>query len=316
MNVCDPHFHLWDLCERPNPNLGEGINQTLPVYRAEDYARDMSTLPELLKLTSAVHVETVVGQMAGGFPLDAVEETAWVRNQLESGEENLPFGVVGYVHLARDATESEQMLAQHQVAAGGRFRGVRMILNHHPNNPYLTWPQVERGDFVQSRIFQEGIALLGEKGLSFDLQCNPHQLEDAANVFVKYPQTRVILNHLGLMHDGEDDAHEQIWREGMRALSEVPHVYAKLSMLWFARNNFHQNAAEEAKIRDMVREVMDLFGSDRCMFASNYPVEKVQGISIETLYSKFLNWTEDMSDTERSSLFHDTGARVYKIESE
>ena len=316
MCVCDPHFHLWDICERPNLNLGEGTNQTLPVYLAEDYAHDMSTLPEPLKLTSAVHVETVVGQMVGGFPLDTVEETAWVRNQLESGEENLSFGIVGYVHLARDATESEQMLAQHLAAAGGRFRGVRMILNHHPNNPGLTWPQIERGDFVQSSIFQEGIALLGEKELSFDLQCNPHQLEDSANVFRKYPQTRVILNHLGLMHDGEDDAHEQIWREGMQALSEVPHVYVKLSMLWFARNIFHQNAEEEAKIRDMVREVMDLFGSDRCMFASNYPVEKVQGISIETLYSKFLNWTEDMSDTDRSSLFHDTAARVYKIESD
>ena len=132
MNVCDPHFHLWDIGERPNPNLGEGTNQTLPAYRAEDYGRDMDTLPESLKLTSAVHVETVVGQMAGGFPLDTVEETTWVCNQLEPGEANLPFGVVGYVHLARDTAESEQMLDQHQEAAGGRFRGVRMILTTTP----------------------------------------------------------------------------------------------------------------------------------------------------------------------------------------
>lgn len=166
---------------------------------------------------------------------------------------------------------------------------------------------------MHSSIFQEGIALLGDKGLSFDLQCNPHQLEDAAKVFGKYPQTRVILNHLGLMHDGEDEAHEKTWQEGMRALSEVPHVYAKLSMLWFARGNFYQDANEEAKIKDMVREVIDMFGVERCMFASNYPVEKVMGISIETLYSKFADWTADMSDAERSALFHDTVVHAYKL---
>ena len=313
MKVCDPHFHLWDISERPNLNLGEGTNQDLPSYRAEDYARDMSTLPGGLDLSSVVHVETVVGQMEGGFPLDTVEETTWVCNQLAPGEANLPFGVVGYVHLARDTAESEQMLDQHQEAAGGRFRGVRMILNHHPENPNVTWPQVERGDFVHDRVFQEGIALLGERGLSFDLQCNPHQLEDSAVVFGKYPQTRVILNHLGLMLDGEDEAHEDTWRAGMRALSEVPHVYAKLSMLWFARKNFHQDAGEEAKIKDMVREVIDMFGVDRCMFASNYPVEKVMGISIETLYSKFSDWTADMSDAERLALFHDTAVHAYNL---
>lgn len=313
MNVCDPHFHLWDIKERPNLNLGEGTNQAFPAYRAENYVEDMATLPEPLKLTSSVHVETVIGQMEGGFPLDTVEETTWVCNQMAPGEERMPFGVVGYVHLARGTDESEKMLDQHIEAAQGRFRGARMILNHHPNNPDLTWPQVEHGDFVNSGIFQEGVALLGEKGLSFDLQCNPHQLEGTAHVFGKYPQTRVILNHLGLMHDGESDAHEQIWREGMRALSEVPHVYAKLSMLWFARNNFYQNAEEETKIKDMVREVIDMFGVERCMFASNYPVDKVQGISINTLYSKFSDWTSDMSEAERLALFHDNAVRAYNL---
>ena len=313
MKVCDPHFHLWDISERPNKNLGEGTNHALPTYHAEDYAGDMSTLPDPLELASVVHVETVVGQMEGGFPLDTVEETTWVCDQLSPGEEDLPFGVVGYVHLARDTAESEKVLDQHIMAADGRFRGVRMILNHHPDNPELTWPQVERGDFVKDSTFQEGIVLLGEKGLSFDLQCNPHQLADAAEVFGKYPQTPVILNHLGLMHDGEDDAHEQTWREGMRALSEVPHVFAKLSMLFFARNNFHQDANEESKIKDMVREVIDMFGVERCMFASNYPVERIQRISMHRLYSLYWDWTADMSDSERSALFHDTAVRAYRL---
>lgn len=313
LRVCDPHFHLWDIHVRPNPNLGEAVNDLLPAYLAGDYIRDMDALPAPFKWAAGVHVETVVGQMEGGFPLDTVEETKWVCAQLESADAQLPFGIVAYVHLARVASESEQILRQHLEAARGRLRGVRMILNHHPDNPDLTWPQVESGKFLHSSVFQEGIALLGEKGLSFDLQCNPHQFEDAANVFRDYPQTRVILDHLGLLHDGEGDAHEHTWRKGMRALAAIPHIYVKLSMLWFARAGFHQDAEREAKVRDLVREVIDLFGSDRCMFASNYPVDKIEGISTETLYSKFLEWTVDLSDSERSALFHDTAVHAYNL---
>ena len=313
LRVCDPHFHLWDIHHRPNPNLGEEINESLPVYLAQDYARDMDGLPGQLQLAAGVHVETVVGQMEGGFPLDTLEETKWVCKQLEPEVAQFPFAIVAYVHLARDAAKSEQILRQHFEASGGRLRGVRMILNHHPENPELTWPQVESGEFLNSSLFHEGISLLGENGLSFDLQCNPHQFEEAANVFRDFPQTRVILDHLGLLHDGEDEAHERTWRGGIRALAAIPHVYVKLSMLWFARAGFHRDAVKEAKVRDLVREVIDLFGCNRCMFASNYPVDKVMGISLATLYGKFLDWTSDLSDAERSDLFHDTAMHAYNL---
>ncbi|MDE2810689.1 MAG: hypothetical protein OXN90_19925, partial [Gemmatimonadota bacterium] len=77
--LCDPHFHLWDLAERPNPNLGD----VMPAYRADDYAQDMSELPLELQRVSGVHVETVVGQVPNGVPVNTVEETRWVRGQLE-----------------------------------------------------------------------------------------------------------------------------------------------------------------------------------------------------------------------------------------
>ena len=95
MKVCDPHFHLWNINQRPNPNLGPGVNKTLPVYQAIDYAGDMSRLPTSLELTSGLHVETVVGQMSAGCPLDTVEETKWICNQLGPGEASYPFGVEG-----------------------------------------------------------------------------------------------------------------------------------------------------------------------------------------------------------------------------
>lgn len=315
MQMCDPHFHLWNIHERPNPNLGQMVEDRLPVYLGADYLREMGQLPAPLRLAAGVHVETVVGQKEGGFPLDSLDETEWVCAQLEPTEAVLPFRVVAYDHLAQDPAQSERLLAQHQAVSGGRLAGVRMILNHHPNNPSLTWPQVEHGGFLHSSLFREGIALLGEKGLSFDLQCNPHQLMDAAELFRDFPQTPVIIDHLGMIHDGEDQAHEEMWRAGMAALADLPHVYVKLSMLWFGRASFHQNREAEAQVRDWVREVIDLFGCERSMFASNFPVEKVMGIGIETLYRKFLDWTADMADTERSALFYDTAVRAYRLES-
>ena len=311
MKVCDPHFHLWDIHQRPNPNLGTAVEDSLPAYTATDYLADMKQLPATLELASSVHVETVVGQMEGGAVIDAVEETRFVGAQMTPTSH--PCGIVAYVHLAQDKGQVERMLQQHAEAAGDRLRGVRMILNHHPHNPDLTWPQVEHGDFLHGHRFKEGIALLGEQELSFDLQCNPHQYQDAAATFGDCPQTPVILDHLGSFHDGEDAAYEAMWRDGMQALARLPHVSVKLSMLFFCAQGYHTDAAKEEHVRRLVREVIGLFGADRCMFASNYPVDRIQGIDIATLYGKFVAWTADLSEAERSALFHDTAARVYRV---
>jgi len=309
MKVCDPHFHLWHIAKRPNPNLGAAVAQHLPRYVATDYLADMAQLPETLELVSSVHVETVVGQMDGGAVIDTLEETRFVSAQMNARRH--PGGIVAYVHLARDTEKAEKLLREHAEAADGRLRGVRMILNHHPDNPDLTWPQVERGDFLRSAVFKEGIEMLGANGLSFDLQCNPHQFMDAALTFADIPQTPVILNHLGSFHDGEDEAYEEMWRHGMRTLAALPHVCVKLSMLFFCAQGYHEDEDKEEHVRRLVREVIDMFGPHRCMFASNYPVDRIQGIDVATLYGRFVAWTMDWSEEERAALFHDTAARVY-----
>lgn len=311
--MCDPHFHMWDLPARPNPNLGDTIHH-LPVYRVTDYDRDMALLPAPLKLVSNVHVETVVGQMDGGAVVDTVGETQWVCDQLEPEAEKRPFGVVAYVHLARHSGEAERLIQQHMEASAGRLRGVRMILNHHPENAALTWPQVESGAFLRSALFGEGMALLEKHNLAFDLSCNPHQVADAVAALSDFPAVPVVVNHLGFFHDGEDEAHEELWRAGIQAMAGVPNLYMKLSMLWFGRDGYHLDAGKEAKMRGLVREVIDTFGCERCMFASNYPVDKVMAIDIPTLYSKFLEWSADLSAAERAELFHNTAVRAYNLQ--
>ena len=312
MRIIDPHFHLWDLGERANPNLGPDMERDRPVYLAGDYLRDMGRLPAPLELAASVHVETVVGQMEGGFPLDEVAETRFVCDQMEPT--GRPFGVVAYAHLARDIRHTKQVLDRHLAAAGERLRGVRMILNHHSGDPALTWPQVERGDFLRDPVFRESLALLGERGLSFDLQCNPHQLADAAATFGDFPDTPVIIGHLASFHDSGESGYERMWRQGLEAMAALPHVSIKLSMVFFCAPGYHEDSAQEARARDLVRQAIDIFGAGRCMFASNYPVDGIQGIDIPTLYGRFLEWTADLPPADRTSLFHDTAARVYRLE--
>ncbi len=312
MRIIDPHFHLWDLGEGANPNLGPDVERDRPVYLAGDYLRDMGRLPAPLELAASVHVETVVGQMEGGFPLDEVAETRFVCDQV--GPTGHPFAIVAYAHLARDIRHTEQVLDRHLAEAGERLRGVRMILNHHPEDPALTWPQVERGDFLGDPVFRESLALLGERGLSFDLQCNPHQLPDAAAAFADCPDTPVVIGHLASYHGGGDPGYGRMWREGLKAMAALPHASMKLSMVFFCAPGYHRDPSQEAKARDLVRQAIDIFGAGRCMFASNYPVDGIQGIDIPTLYGRFLEWTADLPPADRTSLFHDTAARVYRLE--
>ncbi len=314
MRIIDPHFHLWDLDLWPNPNLGPDVERDLPVYHAGDYLRDMGRLPAPLELAASVHVETVVGQMEGGFRVDEVAETRFVCDQMEPTGH--PFGIVAYIHLARGVRHTEQVLDRHLAAAGERLRGVRMILNHHPEDPALTWPQVERGDFLGDPAFRESLALLGERGLSFDLQCNPHQLADAAAAFAEHPETPVVVGHLASFYGGAeaDAGYERTWREGLEAMAALPHASIKLSMVFFCAPGYHRDPSQEGRARNLVRQAIEIFGAGRCMFASNYPVDAVQGIDVPTLYGRFLDWTADLTPADRSSLFHDTAARVYRLE--
>ena len=188
-----------------------------------------------------------------------------------------------------------------------------MILNHHSENMDLTWPQVEHGEFLRSSIMGEGMALLEKHNLAFDLSCNPHQVADAVTLLKQFPALPVVVNHLGFFHDGEQDTHEELWREGIRAMAALPNIFMKLSMLWFGRDGYHLEAEKEVKIRSLVREVIDAFGCERCMFASNYPVDKVKAIDIPTLYGKFLDWSADLSRAECAELFHHTAVRAYNL---
>jgi len=134
-----------------------------------------------------------------------------------------------------------------------------------------------------------------------------------------------VLDHLGhpryLGGDSEDEAKIFEWKEGMRALAELPQVHVKLSMLGYAVPGWHMDTRKAELAKSLVRWVISTFGANRCMFATNWPVDgfgdgghsSSNGLDIPTLYAHFAEWVADLPEADRQALFHKTAEAFYRI---
>merc|ERR1712039_757578 len=201
----------------------------------------------------------------------------------------------------------EDVLARHKKTAPGLLRGIRWVLNHEPN-----WPQTYRGDYWTDPQFIAGYKKLEEHGLTFDLQLNPHQLKDAAAFFKQYPGVPVVLDHIACPKEADD---VEAWKAGMKELAAVPHVYCKLSMLSYTLPDWWTSAEGKEKAKKYVRDSIDVFGADRCMFASNFPAEPA-GIGRKELYANFKDMVADLSKEVQDGLFYKNAEKFYRISSD
>jgi predicted TIM-barrel fold metal-dependent hydrolase len=230
----------------------------------------------------------VQGEIARHQSLD---ETAWL--QAIADQHGFPHGIVAYAGLADPQLDT--VLEAH--AQHANLRGIRQILN--PD-------QSERSDYLTDPGWRAGYARLAPYGLSFDLQALPAQMADAALVARMYPDVPMVINHTGMPRERGADALER-WRHGMRLLAEQPHVSVKISgFAMFDREWTTQS------IRPLVLDTIHIFGADRCMFASNFPVDK-QHTTYNTLIGAFRSLTADLSNTERTQLFHTNAERIYRL---
>jgi predicted TIM-barrel fold metal-dependent hydrolase len=131
-------------------------------------------------------------------------------------------------------------------------------------------------------------------------------MADAARLAGDYPDIPLIVNHTGMPRD-RDPAGLEVWRQGMRQLAERPNVSVKVSGLGMSEPNWTADS-----IRPLVLETIDIFGTDRSMFASNFPVDRAFS-SFDVLYDAFKSITAGFSDSERRALFHDNAERIYRI---
>jgi predicted TIM-barrel fold metal-dependent hydrolase len=152
---------------------------------------------------------------------------------------------------------------------------------------------------MEDARWRSGYARLATHGLHFELQVPWRQLGEAARLARDFPQTVIVVNHAGLPSDQELPA----WRSAMAALRACSNVAVKISGL-----------GKVAAKRDVVLTVIELFGTQRSMFASNFPVDGLCA-SFSEIYSTFDEVTRGFSDAERRSLFHDNAVRIYRMDS-
>jgi L-fuconolactonase len=312
--ICDPHHHLWD------------------------FPTNRYLLPELLgdigsghNVERTVFVECTAFYRAGGPPaLRVIGETEFVNGaaaMAASGRYGAALacaGIVGYADLTLGAAV-EPVLAAHVAAGNGRFRGIRHaagwdasdeVQNSHTKPP----PQL-----LRRPEFRQGFAKLRQFGLSFDVWLYHPQLDDVTDLAAAFPDQPMVLDHVGGPlgigpYAGKQADIFPLWRRSIRALAQCPNVHVKLGGLGmkicgfeFHKRPLPPSSAELAEVwRPYVETCIEAFGAQRCMFESNFPVDKVSA-SYAVLWNAFKRLASGVSAGEKAALFHDTAMRFYRL---
>ena len=293
--IVDAHHHLWDLGrgyhyawlqDRPLPF---GVCGELAPIATDYLLADFKADTAAYDLVKSVHIEAV--------SLHPEDETAWL--QKIADRDGFPHAIVARTELHLPGAEAS--LASHKQHRN--LRGIRHIVNWH-RDPRLTF--TDRRDLLTDPAWRAGFSLLKKYDLSFDLQLYPSQMADAADLAHRHPETLIILNHTGMPVDRDAEGRAQ-WLSGMRRLATQDNVVAKISGLGMV--DWHWNSES---IRPFILETIACFGIDRCMFGSNFPVDKLYG-GFNALYAAFEHIVADFSEAEKQKLFHDNAVAHYRI---
>ena len=311
--ICDPHHHFWD---RPN---------------------DRYLLEDLLQDTGGGHhiAQTVFVQCGsmyrkdGPVEMQPVGETEFVQGialQSASGQQEMTkvaAAIVGFADLRLGASVIP-VLEAHMAASADRFRGIRHISAWDPS-PNMRRYEVAPKGLLLSPTFREGFACLRKFSLSFDAWVYFPQLEELADLAGAFPDVTIILNHVGGLlgigaHTGKWEALFQAWKHGIANLATFPNVFVKLGGLGMPACGFGWHERAKPPNSGELAEAMapyylfcvEQFGVDRCMFESNFPVDKVS-YSYTVLWNAFKRIAEDLSGEERAALFQGTASRVYRL---
>lgn len=319
LRICDPHHHLWDL--RPE--------RLAPRYLLEEVLADVQSGHNVV---STVFIEC--GSMFkadGPEAMRPVGETEFVNGIAAMsasglyGTARIAAGIVGTADLLLgDAVAA--VLDAHLVAGGGRFRGIRRGATWDASDEVPNHRTQPPKGLLLRQDFRAGFAHLAPRKLTFEAWCYHHQIPDVTDLARAFPDTTIILDHFGGPigigpYAGRADEVYAEWRGHVTELATCHNVVAKLGGLNMEVNGFgwHKKPRPPTsqELVDATRPYFDYmleqFGTERCMFESNYPVDKLS-CSYTVLWNAFKRLTSGASVQEKANLFHDTAARVYRLD--
>lgn len=293
----DSHHHLWDTRRNHYPWLQEvdhdrGWGDWSPL-REPYLPGHLWADAEGLELLKTVHVQ------ANYDPADPVGETRWLHEIAEDpAARGVPHGVVAFADLS--APDAARTLDAHLEYP--RMRGVRQVLNRHPD------PKLNRAprDFLADPVWRGNLGLLAARGLSFDAQVYHHQMADLADLARRCEDLTIVLDHFGMPAERDPENLDR-WRRALARLAEIPNVVVKLSGFGMVDLGWTVES-----IRPFALHAIDCFGPERSMFGSNFPVDRLMS-GYRRLWEAYGSVTADFTDEERRAMFRGTAERIYRI---
>jgi predicted TIM-barrel fold metal-dependent hydrolase len=292
--VIDAHHHFWDLSndlpwlkhERAPFRYGD-YSPICRDYMPADYRADIAGWP----VVGSIYVEAEWNRDL------AADESRWAA--AVAGQYGLPSAIVAWCDFVQPA--AGQLLASH--ASVPIVRGVR-----HKPAAAPTPGEAKRGapSSMDDPAWRDGYALLERHGFSYDLQTPWWHLDAAAELARDFPGTPIVINHTGLPADRSPEA-LAAWRRALESVAAEENVAIKISGI--GRPGLPWQIEANAPV---IRDAVEIFGADRAMFASNFPVDSLVG-EFDTIFSGFLAATADRPEKDRDKLFHDNAVRIYRL---
>jgi len=314
--ICDPHHHFWDF-----------RSERVPYHRylLHELVADVSCGHNV---RSTVFIEArAMYRPDGPAEMRPVGEVEFVQGLAAASASGLygpcraASAIVGHANLNL-GDRVEPVLEALQAASPNRFRGIRHTVTWDPH------PEIDNRDkegVLATAEYRAGARVLARMGLSLDTGVCFPQLPELAAFAKAVPDLTIILNHLGGLtrigpYANRDDEVLATWRNGIAAVTQCTNVHLKLGGIGMPRLGFdwHGRArpigSEElaASMAPLMSYCIERLGPDRCMFESNFPVDKVS-FSHHVLFNAFKRFSKNYTASERAALFHDTAVRAYRI---
>lgn len=319
----DTHCHLWMSRDLPDPSAARPWLRTSQ-YLVDEFLRDTTDL----SLSEFVYVECGSGYLSEGPEhLRPVGETAFARElaQTLNGQGGKPklSAATAFADLA--SPELSAILDAHLKAGKGLVRAIRHSGARLDDPSARLLAGAARPGLYEDAAFRRGIACLGERGLAFEAFQFHFQLEDIARLVSEASDTTIIINHLGApigygRGERPDAAIFAEWSKGIEALARYPNVIMKLGGIASPVTEYDASLREKppsseefvAERGNYFRHAINVFGAERCMFESNFPVDSVS-LSYTTLWNAYKIMASDYPAEERAALLAGTARQVYGL---
>lgn len=314
LSIIDSHHHLWTEHEVPylgpeimcDLNSGHRVRATVFVQAHYGYRQDLP--PHLAPIGETEKVAAIAEQCAAeGCPTQIAE------------------AIVAFADLTL-GSKVQEVLDAHAVAAKGRLRGIRHSVSRDTHFPDGIVIKPSQAGLLLDSTYREGLKTLGRLGLSYDAMLYHQQIPELTETAGALPDLPIILDHMGTKLGVGPYAMSvqetfDSWRDSMRDLAQCPNVTVKIGGLGMVicGARWHEHLEPPGSIalakswKPQIETCIELFGAERCMFESNFPVDKAM-VSYRTLWNTFKRVTVAASRSEREALFAGTASRVYRLE--